>query len=181
MRCNKEWTAVDCTSANTLFKTASGTVEIMNHSFIFASDDFLINKNGYVYSEEWTGKCVAKKSFDVYSKTYYDNSAEYNFDVKDASDLERIVAKMKSEEIGSGKSTVIDFRVSKESMVIIRTGEENRYSETFTQALIKAGYSYDDINERLQIGTFNVQEDGKVGVYIFMLSEGETADEAEAA
>lgn len=180
---NKEWTAVDCTSANTLFKTktASGTVEIMNHSFIFASDDFLINKNGYVYSEEWTGKCVAKKSFDVYSKTYYDNSAEYNFDVKDASDLERIVAKMKSEEIGSGKSTVIDFRVSKESMVIIRTGEENRYSETFTQALIKAGYSYDDINERLQIGTFNVQEDGKVGVYIFMLSEGETADEAEAA
>ncbi len=166
----KEWTAVDCTSANTLLKIEEGKfVEIMNHAFIFASDDFLISKNGYVYDKEWEGKYVASKSFDVYSKTYYDNEAEHNFDVTNASDLEWVVALMRNEEIKNGKPTLIDFRTDKNMSLLVTS--ENRFEQAFVTALTKVGYTLDDINKRLSYIKYNVQDDEKIGVCIFMGAE----------
>ena len=71
----REWTVVDCTSANLLLtlerdeqtNEVINAVEVMDHAFIFTSDEMLINQEEYVYSEKWDGVYEAN---DVYYNIY---------------------------------------------------------------------------------------------------------------
>lgn len=81
----KEWTAVDCTGANTALGRGEEkeTVEIMNYFYIFATDDFLVAQ-GYEYADEWDGKFVVVVDYNIYDAFEYDTEKTYYVKTKNA-------------------------------------------------------------------------------------------------
>lgn len=105
----REWSAVDCTSANT--GDGETGVEIINHSFIFTTDDMLINKNAYVYNVKWQGKFVTNTNdYDVYKDVQVPEAGVSYYAASEA-DMKKIIAYYKSlyDALATGESLVIDF------------------------------------------------------------------------
>ena len=105
----REWSAVDCTSANTGDDKTG--VEIINHSFIFTTDDMLINKNSYEYNTKWQDKFVTNTNdYDVYKDVQVPEAGVSYYAANEA-DMKKIIAYYKSlyDALTTGESLVIDF------------------------------------------------------------------------
>lgn len=72
---NKEWSVVDCTSANTLLSSGK---EIMNHAYIFVTDEIILSEDAdYSYDAIWkdglTYKYLANKDYNIYKDYQVEN------------------------------------------------------------------------------------------------------------
>lgn len=140
----REWSAVDCTSANTLSSTGEGTgVEIINHSFIFTTDDMLVNKNSYVYNAKWQDKYVAEKPYDIYKDVQVPDAGVSYYATSEA-DMKKIIAYYKTlyDALATGESLIMDFCAPKS---LILKGEST-LSDELVNAMHSAGFSTNDIN-----------------------------------
>lgn len=140
----REWSAVDCTSANTLSSTGVGTgVEIINHSFIFTTDDMLINKNAYVYNVKWQDKYVAEKPYDIYKDVQVPEAGVSYYAASEA-DMKKIIAYYKSlyDALTTGESLIMDF-CAPQSLIL---KGKSTLSDELVNAMRSAGFSTDDIN-----------------------------------
>ncbi|MBR1624992.1 MAG: InlB B-repeat-containing protein, partial [Clostridia bacterium] len=137
----KEWTAVDCTGANTALGRGEEkeTVEIMNYFYIFATDDFLVTQ-GYEYADEWDGKFVVVVDYNVYDAFEYDTEKTYYVETKD--ELNDIMEFYKDEFDATEESALsISIRMPKTLGM-----DDNKISSDVVEALQLAMFTVDQIN-----------------------------------
>ena len=137
----KEWTAVDCTGANTALGRGEEkeTVEIMNYFYIFATDDFLVTQ-GYEYADEWDGKFVVVVDYNVYDAFEYDTEKTYYVETKNA--LNDIMEFYKDEFDATEESALsISIRMPKTLGM-----DDNKISSNVVEALQLAMFTVDQIN-----------------------------------
>ena len=137
----KEWTAVDCTGANTALGRGEEkeTVEIMNYFYIFATDDFLVTQ-GYEYADEWDGKFVVVVDYNVYNAFEYDTEKTYYVETKN--ELNDIMEFYKDEFDATEESALsISIRMPKTLGM-----DENKISSNVVEALQLAMFTVDQIN-----------------------------------
>ncbi len=164
----REWSVVDCTSANTLSRTdESGVsgVEIINHSYIFTTDDMLVNKNTYVYDSEWAGKFVANKAYDVYKDAFIPGK-ETSFYATSAAEMTEIIKYYKSiyDKLETGEKLVVDFCAIK---TLIQKGDG--VATATVDAMHDAGFNETQISEMKMY--ISVGRDDGDGVFMFYLEK----------
>lgn len=115
----KEWSVVDCTSANTLLNSGK---EIMNHTYIFATDEIILSDEAqYTYDSVWkdglTYKYLANKNYNIY-KDYSIKDGEKDIPLyaetkEDLVEIFKYIKKIYS-EVTVGTEFCIDFSASAE-------------------------------------------------------------------
>ena len=147
----REWTVVDCTSANTeMTGTKLGSVEFMNYLYLFATDDFLTTERGYEYNDKWDGLYVTNTPYNVYDAFEYKTGATYK--VETQSELNAIMRAYKTKfdaEIGAGLSLSIYMPKS----LGMTAG---KISSNLWTAMSEAGFTVDQYNTMTSWSVVNV-------------------------
>lgn len=113
----REWSVVDCTSANMLI---SSGIELMDHAFIFATDDMILSNDvNYEYNEKWQEGLSYKyptteiiNVYDTYKVNY--NGTEISLYAESKDELTNIFRYIKQvyDSLETGTEMCFDFSVS---------------------------------------------------------------------